>query len=148
MILDSVTFLLGRQNVKSFIMSIAKILVTCHNFILIKAPGEVLFDINSTVQLFSWFRTSDRSRMSSCISLLTLFSASCAESIQPNLSTHSFEQKDIKSLPNFLNAKGIKSFEIFLAASIKLSSLLSSLMLAPQKCKQPHCGKCFRYFGH
>ena len=125
---------------KSFILSKANIMVSCQDFIIISSWRDCIGHIYAfqfhTVQLFSPLR----SRMSSCISQLTLFSVICAESIQPNLSTHSFEQKDIKSLPDFLNAKGIKSFEIFLPASIKLS-LPSSLRLAPQKCKQPHYGK-------
>ena len=121
-------------------MSKANILESCQDCIIISSWRDCIGHIYAfqfhTVQLFSPLR----SRMPSWISQLTLFSVICAESIQPNLSTHSFEQKDIKSLPDFLNAKGIKSFEIFLAASIKLS-LPYSLRLAPQKCKQPHYGK-------
>ena len=53
-----------------------------------------------------------------------------------NLSSRSFfEKKDIRSLPNFFNQKGIKSFATLLAAAIKLL-LPCSLMPYVQKNKQ------------
>ena len=58
-----------------------------------------------------------------------------------NLSSRcSFEKKDIRSLPNFFNQKGIKSFATLLAAAIKLL-LPCSLMPDVQKNKQSHNNK-------
>ena len=55
-----------------------------------------------------------------------------------NLSSRSFfEKKDIRSLPNFSNQKGIKSFATLLAAAIKLL-LPCSLMPDVQKNKKTY----------
>ena len=67
-----------------------------------------------------------------------------------NLSSRSFfEKKDIRSLPNFFNQKGIKSFATLLAAAIKLL-LRCSLMPEVQKTNNPTIkiyilAFCFKY---